>query len=466
MRKRAKFLTGGLAAALVLCIANIAIAESSSDSLELPLNEAISIALEQHPDVHQAELDLKLAELELEAAQATMLLPSIDLQIKPPDLTLQGFSGNVQGTLGADITFPWGTNSQLSADLGIAWNSEMSGLDLLNWGIVYSQKLDLARPDGSSQELKVKQEAVEDAQFKLEETRNAVILEAVETYAKLLDEKALLAQAETELEQAKTHLEQVREMVEEGLKGETSLMEARLDVLDAQIELDERRSTYTTDKENFGRVALGINEEFELIPIQLSLEGLKAAVMELLVQDGLVTTAVSEAQEVQAAQRRVTDVQEDLQAASRAVLPEILIEAGLDSQGLRAGWKIAFDIFAPARSTEIEIAQTNLELATEKLKITKEQVRNRILSDQSALRGAIDKLERLTLEEEKWTLEEKVKQAKYEAGVLSEEDWEEFLAEKQAFELSKDERISSLLLAYLSYRDTLGLGLNWEEWLK
>jgi outer membrane protein TolC len=449
---------------LVLCISTLAIAQSSSDSLQLSLRQAITLALEHHSDVRQAELALKIAKLELEAVSAAMTRPSIDLQVQPPDLTLQGFSGDFQGTLGADLTLPWGTRSQLQATIGIAWDSNMSAFDLSNWKILYSQ--DLGQPNSASEELKEKQEAVEDAKFAFEETRNDVTMETLETYSNLLQEKALLTQAKTDVQQAEANLEKVKQLIEEGLKGEQSLLEARLDALEAQIELEKNQSTYTTDKETFGRVLLGIDEDFELVQLQFPLQELKNEASELAAKESLISTAILESREVQEQESRVMDAEENLQSIRNQVLPDLGLEVSLHSEGLQVGLNIGLSIFSPTRSAEIEIAKTEVELAKEKLESTKEQARNKILSGQASLRETINQLNRLTLEEEKWTLEEKVKQAKFEAGLLSEEDWEEFLEEKRAFDLSKDQRSSSLLVAYLSYRDALGLELNWEEWLK
>jgi len=450
----------------VLLIPWFGSAGSLSDSLELTLNQAISVALEQHSDVRKGALDLQLAELELEAAWARATIPSVELQIKPPHLAFDGFSGELQGSLAFGLSLPWGTDSQLSGSLGVAWDSLNGRWQLPDWAIVFSQKLDFSRLDAGSEELETKQQAVEDEQLALEKTRNAVVLEIMEAYTNLLTEEARLDQAERDLDQAQATMTQAEELVEEGLKGETSLLEARLDVLDAQIAFDERQSSYATQKESFVRAMLGINEEVELVPLELPVERLKTAAIELLNQEDFVTTAIFQASDVQKAQRRVEEAKETLQTTRLAVLPDLRFEAGLDEQGLRVGWTIAFDLFSPDRRQAIDIAETNLALAEAQIEAARKQVKDRILNQQATLRQAINNLERLPLEQEKWMLEKKVKQAKYEAGTLSAEDWKAFQEDKEAFDVTADDRVASLLLSYLAYRDIFGMDLDWEDWLR
>ena len=71
----------------------------------------------------------------------------------------------------------------------------------------------------------------------------------------------------------------------------------------------------------------------------------------------------------------------------------------------------------------------------------------------------------VALEEEKWTLDETATTAKYDADLLSVEEWDEFSDELEAFRVESKTREVSLLTAYLAYREVLGMDLNWEEWL-
>ena len=451
---------------IFLLIPCIGFAESNPGPVELPLDEAIGLALEHHSDVRQAELELQIAQIELEAAWARSTVPSIGLQVNPPDLSTGGLAEDIQGTFGVGVSLPWGAQTNLSADLRLGWNRATGEWSNPGWGIAYAQQLDLAQLDAGSQELIAKRQAVTDAQSALGRARNTIVLDTIEAYSDLLSAKALFIQAQANLKQAEADLARMQEQVGAGIKGEASLLEAELAVLDAQIMLEQVETIYATDKETFGRVTLGIREEFELVAFALPLSLLTQAAAERVIGAEIPQAAITDAPEVQAAQQRVADAKEALRAANVDALPELSIEAGIDEAGWKVSWGVSFDLFEPDRFLEIDIAEANLDLAEVQLESAQERVRNSILNQQTALGQSLEDLGRLPLEEEKWTLEEQVMQAKREAGAISEQDWEEFLEGKQTFDLTKDERVTSLLLAYLAYRDGIGLELEWEEWLQ
>ncbi len=459
-------LLGCLWVGIFLLIPCIGFAESNPGPVELPLDEAIVLALEHHSDVRHAELELWIAELQLEAAWARSTVPSIGLQVNPPDLSAGGLAEDIQGTFGVGVSLPWGTQTNLSADLRLGWNRATGEWSNSGWGIAYSQRLDLAQLDAGSEELIAKQQAVTDARLALEQARNTIVLDTIEAYSGLLSTNALLNQAQADLRLAEADLTQVEEQVEAGIKGEASRLEAELAVLDAQITLEQAETAYVTDKETFGRVTLGIREEFEAVAFALPLSLLTQAAAEMVIGAEIPQAAIVGVSDVQAAQQGVANAKEALRASRADALPELSIQAGIDEVGWKVSWGISFDLFNPDRFLEIDIAAVNVDLAKAHLEDTQERVRNSILNQQTTLRKSLEDLDRLPLEEEKWMLEEQVMQAKREAGAISEQDWEEFLEGKQTFDLTKDERITSLLLAYLAYRDGLGLKLEWEEWLK
>ncbi len=450
----------------VLVITSAVVAQSLPSTLELPLDEAIVLALEHHSDVRQAELELQIAQLELEAAWVRSTVPSIGLQVNPPDLSTEGFAEDIEGTFGVGVSLPWGTQTSLSADLKLSWNRITGGWDSSGWGFSYSQRLDLAQLDVGFEELTTKQHAVADAQSALEQARNTVVLDTIEAYSDLLSAKVQLVQAQADLRQAESDLTKVEEQVGAGIKGEASLLEAKLAVLDAQITLEQTETAYTTDKDTFGRVTLGISKDYEPVTFELLLDNLTAAANKLVTDEEIPEAAVLDAREVQAAEEKGTDAKDALRTARADALPELSIQAGIDEAGWKVSWGISFDLFNPDRFVEIDIAAANLDLAEAQLEDTQERVRNSILNQQIALRKSLEDLERLPLEKEKWTLEETVMRTKFETGTISEQDWEDFVEGKQAFDLAKDGRVTSLLLAYLAYRDGLGLKLEWEEWLK
>ncbi len=460
--KRSVLLCIGMLAGMSLVVAG----QSAPGVVQRTVQEAIALGLEHYPDVRQAELGLQLAELELAAARAKAMIPSVDLKVSPPSLSTGGFSGNVVGGFSLQLPLPWGTSSLVSAGLDLAWDPLTGEWDESTWEVSFSQSLDFSQPSAGSKDLVAKEEAVEDARAALETARNSVVRMTVETYGNLLEEQALLSQAEADVAQAEANLKQQQELVKAGLAGESSLVQARLNLLDVEITQSERQSTYAADKASFGRQVLGMDGDYTLVSFQPPVEALKKAASSLLAEPDLLASAVGEASEVKTAKRTIEDAKETLQAARLAALPSLSFKAGVTDQGWQLGVNLVFSLFSPTRGLDVKIAETNLAMAEDKLAAAQEEVRDRLLTQQAALRAALARLDRLPMEQEKWTLDETVTRAKWEAGSLSDEDWQTFLEEKRAFLADADQRGITLLVAFLACRDGLGLELNVEEWLK
>jgi len=233
-------------------------------------------------------------------------------------------------------------------------------------GIIYSQQLDLAQLDTGSEELRMKQRAVTEAQSTLEQTRDTVVLKTIEAYSNLLTTKALLAQAEADLQQAQSTLALVEGQVKAGMKGESSLQEAKLEVLNAQIALEQYRSTYAADKAAFGRLTLGIDGDYELMPIELSPQNLTQAAAELVNEEEILAAAILNAPEVQAAQEKIINAKENLRVVQADALPEMSLEAvlicsiggflGLGLGSLFGDWPFVISIYPALLACGFSIA--------------------------------------------------------------------------------------------------------------
>jgi len=428
--------------------------------------EAVDRALGQHSELRQAHLSLRLAELELDATLTSYSLPTLSFQVQLPSLTLGGLAGELAGSLGGSVALPLGSSAQLSGGLGLAWNVDEGSWALDGWSLKYSQKIDFSQSSGALTEIERKRDAVADSEANLADTRNAVILETIETYSQLLSDEDAVSQAELKLEQVNDERASVEALVEEGIRGASALNQARLDVLEAQIKLDRLRTTYEQDLETFARETLGTTEPIELSPFELQIDDLREAAEALAERDDLIDVAVEASTAVRAALQSVEDAQDDLARALREMLPNLSIEAGYTNGTWAIGGSIEFDFFSPDRGDRIEIARTNLALAEEKLAGARTQQRNNLLHQQASLVESLRDLDRLALEEEKWALEEQVMTVKYEVGSIGDADWKEYVESRDAFVLEASQREASLLLAYLNYRDALGLELDWEEWLQ
>lgn len=437
-----------------------------SSATTLTVNEAIELALSHHPNIQEAELKVQLAELELRAALATASFPSLDLQVKPPSLSHDGFSGEVKGEFGAGFSLPWGTSSQVVGGLEWAWDSSTGTWTLPGWRISFVQKVDFAHLDTASDQADRQRDALEDAREALEKTRTAVVQETIRGYSQLLSDGERLANAEARFFEANQNLATVKELAESGLRGEQSLLEARLQVLDAQIELDELRSFHEEQLSRFSLEWFGAEQAVVLVPIRLNREALMKATTDLLADEDAISTAIELSAEVEAAKQGVQGAEQALQATQRAALPSLSISAGVTEKGWTVSCNLHLDLFSPDRRLQIEIAKVELTLAQERLSAARIQRESRLRDQFRALDSALCSLNRLPLEEEKWALELEVNQTRFEAGSISAADWQGLLEEQDAFLLKAEGRVTSLLLALLEFRDALGLNLKWEVWLK
>jgi outer membrane protein TolC len=230
------------------------------------------------------------------------------------------------------------------------------------------------------------------------------------------------------------------------------------------VKAEGSAQTYAADLEAFCRSTLRVEEMCQLASIDLSTTDLLAAARTLR-ENEIPEAAISGASAVIAAEQGVASAEDDLREARADLLPSVSVNAALDSDEWSLLVGLSLDLFSPSRKANVEIAETNLELAQEKLESALDTVRDEILGLKASLLSAIRNAESLALETEKWRLEEQVMTAKRAAGSVSDSDWAQFLEEKGTFEIDAAGRATSLLVAHLTYRNALGMELNWEEWL-
>ena len=79
---------------------------------------------------------------------------------------------------------------------------------------------------------------------------------------------------------------------------------------------------------------------------------------------------------------------------------------------------------------------------------------------------AIDDIDLMSLENEKWAIETESLTTQYEAGLISADEWDEFTDELRTFRVEAVAREVELLTTFLAYQESLGMELTWEEWLQ
>ena len=422
---------------------------------DLTIQEAIKLALSNHPDIRRAELQLSLAQLQLSAAQAKTFFPSISLTLGP--------SGGLfpTGTISASASWPFGTSNRFTGRLLLQpaenWN--------ITWNIAFSLGLNLSNPMAAAETLANLTQAVEDARASLEKTKATVVTTTLKSYADILALKAKMGQAKVAKDKAAQSLAKMEEKVKSGLSSSLDLLQARLSLIQAELNFVQAQENYETQKSRFLKEYLGITEDTELVPFSLDTEALKQAAEELLKNVDL-EAAVEGKSEVRTAKLKVEAAQKALEQARLSWLPTLSFEVGLGPKGLTFGWSVQFDLFLPDRNAQIRMAEVQLALAELALASARSTARQELSNLVTSLRSAFEALARLPPEREQWDLQEEINRAKYAAGTLSESDWLDFQREKEAFIVEAQGRSVTLLLAYLNLRAALGLSVDWEDWLR
>jgi len=439
---------------------------SESDGAMLTLAEAIRIGLDQDPTLRQAEIALEIARLELNAEVSTFLLPTVDLNLSAPSLTTEGWSGAFTGTLSAGLSLPIGTSSQLSGKLNIGWDPATGFWSASGWNVSYSQRLSIAQPDTATDSIIRRRQDVADAEAALAQAQSDLVAGISQSYAKLLSAMASLEQAELARAEAMQTLERAQADFDTGHVAETVLIKARISLLDSEISLEDRVDDLAEKQEQFYVQTLGMSEAAKLMPPVFALDALIEAAEVLLANQDAVEAAVASFSAVVSAEEALSSAEDALSKSRLGIAPEMTVQAGLSDKGYSIGWSVSLTLFTPTWSEDVGIALLQVELAEERLRSAIRQAESSIGNSQKSLQTALKDINRLPLEEERWTLEEQVMRSKLEAGSISQDDWTDFRQQLEAFRLDVNERSTTLFIALLEYRSALGFPLEWEEWLE
>jgi len=431
----------------------------------LSMGQAIGQALEHSSTIRQAEISLEIAQLQLENAQATSYIPRISLNVIPPTLSKDGLEGEITGTVGAQLSLPLGTASNIAGNMGLALSLDEKELDIPSWKLSFSQDLDLSQTATAASDLEAKRQALTEAQLKWEKARDDVVVAVIEQFGGLLSEKMAKQQAQASLETSEKNQSDVQARFDDGRASRSELLEAQLSLLNAQIKLEQVKQQYTTDKDAFQREMLGESEDFDPLSLDLPVDKLQSQSSKLILQNAIPDEAISSTSSVRNAEQEVDSAREQLRSARLDALPAISLQASIDQQGWKIGLSASFDLFVPNRMIDISIAEAQLKLAKQRLAEARHSAENNIRNKHSLLQQALNNVEQISLQEQKWQLEKTMNESKLEAGLLSNSDWESFLADKDAFYQTVLETRLSLLVAYFNYCSSIGMNAKWEDWL-
>ncbi len=426
--------------------------------------EAIGLATQNDSGLRLARLSLTVAELRLEAARSALYVPSLSLSVSSPEMSSSGLQSRLGAGLGASLALPWGQGS-LTANVGLSYDLTTWTLDTPTWQVSLSGLVDPSRPGGSLSSLESYESAADSTQQALAEAEVKLIISTLETYQSLLSQATQASQSQASMERLAASLTQTEDLANDGYKGEQDLNEARILLLDAQVQAEKTAGDYASALAAFSREILGVSEDCQLAAMDLSMSGLLEAGHALLDSE-IPAAAVEDSVAVQTARASLDDAETTLAEARGSVLPSISLSGKADASEWRIGVGLSFDLFTPSRSADIAIAEANIAIAEEKLAAARQSAKNQILDLRSSLLSAVRGAESLTLESEKWALQEKLMSVQHDGGSVSDSDWAAFLAQRDSFTVDAGARASSLLVAYLTYRSALGMELDWEEWVQ
>ncbi len=425
---------------------------------------AIELATQNASDLRLARLSLTTAELRLHAARSALFLPNLSLSVSSPELSSNGLKSALSAGLGASLTLPWGQGN-VTANVGLSYDLATSTLATPTWQVSLSDLVDLLSPGGSVSSLDSYEEAVRSAEQSLADTGVKLVISVLETYQSLLSKATQANQSAASVERLAASLAQVKALAKDGYKGEQDLNEAEILLLDAQVQAEKSAADYASALETFCRETLGVAEDCQLAPLDLSMADLLQAGRALLEAE-IPEAAVEDSDAVVSTRKALAEAEDALDEARGSLLPSISLSGRLDASEWTIGVGLSFDLFSPSRSADVALAEASIAVAEERLAAARQSTRNQILNLKASLLSAVRNGESLELESEKWALQEKLMTVRHDAGSLSDSDWTAFLDEKDSFAVDAAARASSLLVAYLTYRNALGIELDWEEWVQ
>ncbi len=432
---------------------------ASHDPPVATLSDTLESALAAHPDVAQARYDLRKAELELAAARAKVSLPSVQLGLSPFTLA-QGadFPGTTQGSVGLSLGLTTGTSLSFELNPTYRWATEELSF---SWRLSLSQRYDPARPTPSEARALSEAEAkLTAAQQDLDQAREGVVLAVLQSYASLLSSQSALADNTRNLARAQDTLAAVEAEVEAGQTGELQRLEAEIALRDAEIAARKRAVSHATALEDLART-IGVALPIELAPSGNIGPELLERTDELLAWE-VPPEVLARSRGVQSARDAVKAATERLRALQVAAWPVPSVGLSWTDTGWRVSLNLSVSLFMPDRGAQRQVAQAELDLAQDRLTSAWREAERSLAQARSTLEDAREALIIHEMQREKLALERRAAEIRRDAGLVGPADWEAFLLREERFEHEYEQRLFSLLQAYLRYRRALGLELNWE----
>jgi outer membrane protein TolC len=421
-----------------------------------PLSEIIQQVLQKAPAVLQAHEDVSAAERELGLFRWSLWMPQLTVSAVP-----LGFSeGSVQSsaTISVGLSLPAGTTLRLSYS---------GNLNYMNGGFRSALSGEVTQPllgfklTDAALELDRRQGALEEARQTLSETQRQVMLDALSSILDLTIAQESIEIAQARVEISKRRLDAVRDKVQSGQAGQIELLPAQIELRQSELTLAKLQRDFALAQERF-LVTYGLEKmpTWQTPVVKEEIKSLAEAFLGLEVTPEVITQDAR----VRRALRQVTESLTATLKVQFDALPQLGLTVSYDPQS--TGWSVGISVrhsFLTDQALKQEEAQRALAAAQWTLASVRATVRVELLAQRNALHEAYSQLEVLALQDELIALQHEMKQQQRERGLLSETDWEAFLIEQQEFENERRAALYQLALAYLRYKNALGLSFSLKE---
>lgn len=432
---------------------------STAQAQPVTIAEVIQRALQKSPAILQAQADLHATEQKLSSIRTSMWMPQLAVSAIP--VAISSNSAQMQGgaTLSLELSLPTGAALRVSYMGSLRYSSgDFHGS--LSGELTQPLWFDVSLTEATL-ELYRQETAWTEAQQTIAETQRQLTLDLLNNILDLSATSQSIEIAQARAELSRKNLEEIHSQVQRGQAGQTDLLAAQIDLRQRELTLAKlQRDFALTQEKFFTTYGLEKTLTWQAPTVREELKDLA----EVLLHIEITPAVLAKDSRVRRAAQQVTEAERLLKKAQQDALPQIGLTLSYDDQS--AGWGVGLSFrhsFFTGQALKVQEAQRTLAQAQRSLQAMRETVRLEFLAQRNALQEAYSHLEVLALKSELLALQHQIKQQQLEKGLISTSDWEEFLIQTREFENERRATLYQLTIAYLKYKNSLGLSFSPKE---
>jgi outer membrane protein len=358
------------AVVLVIAVTAPALAENAPAPKVLRLDDALSTALEHQPSVLQARAQTEAAAGRVDQARSPYL-PQVNGTAVYQRIHASSSAGgsSALGSTGTGTTVVAPTSFSSSA----TFNRFSAGVSATQ--LIWDFGTTINRTKAASQS--------RDAQQYSERTaRQQAMLQVRQAFFQAHEQRSLITVAQEAIANQERHLAQIQGFVEQGIRPEIDLAQARTDLANARVQLINAQAAYTTAKAQLNQ-AMGVQGPLDF---DVSEEPLPAVAEENESVSRLATIAAESRPELRALERQERSAELTLSAIRGQYGPTLSAQGGVSEVGnsldaLGFNWNAGVVLNWPLFQGGITAGQSrearaNIDVA--KAQITQQQLQIRV----------------------------------------------------------------------------------------